>query len=180
MHSDPAAEEPGHTAGQALARTVIAAVVACVALLPAGVSAADAPQTPTPTTTQPTPYLVYRFSTVYAGSGPHVSAATVSHGRLTVSLTFHKTATFVAIIIKSPPANPFRATASRTGREVSLGKHSAGTGMVSFRLQLGNGRYGVIITPVARMTTSVKSKEASWIYLTSASGKIVRIRLVQP
>ena len=74
--------------------------------------------------------------------GAHISKATISHGRVTVSATFHRTHRFLAQVY-AHPKNPRQI---RWVRTVALGEHHKGPGHVSFRLgTLTPGDYGILI-----------------------------------
>lgn len=101
-----------------------------------------------------------KFQEFDARPGPRISAATVAHGKLHVTLTFHKSGTFLAYIVSHPAADPFNGNGRVTYTTVSLGHHSAGPEMVSLTLgKLTNGRDGIIIVPTIDPKTTAKAKQ---------------------
>ena len=64
-------------------------------------------------------------------SGPHITAASISHGRLHLKLTFHKAGRFVAHLKHNPPSEPYgRDWGPRPtfGKPIPVGIHAAGAG----------------------------------------------------
>ncbi len=167
-----------------------AAVFGCLAVLPAAVLADTAPPTQPFPVENPTTIGSatggagagkIAFNEFDARSGPRISAATVAHGKLRVTLTFHKSGTFLAYIVSHLPADPFNGNGRVTYTTVSLGHHSAGPGTVSLTLgKLTNGRDGIIIVPTIDPKTTAKAKQASWVYLTVARQRVVQVKLRQP
>jgi len=115
-------------------------------------------------------------------NGPHVTAASISHGELHLRLTFHAAGRFHALILSNPPKDPSKAKFFNLVRSVSLGQHAAGPGTVSIPLgTLTPGRYGVIVTPVKQPTKVTSKNAATWVYFTEhQGGKATGIRLIQP
>jgi hypothetical protein len=98
-----------------------------------------------------------------------------------MTLTFHKSGTFLAYIVSHPAADPFNGNGRVTYTTVSLGHHSAGPGTVSLTLgKLTNGRDGIIIVPTIDPKTTAKATQASWVYLTVARQRVVQLKLRQP
>ena len=76
--------------------------------------------------------------------GAHISKASLSNGRVTVSATFHRTHLFFAQVY----ANPKSPSRIRWVRTIALGAHHMGPRYVSFRLgTLTPGKYGILILP---------------------------------
>jgi len=76
--------------------------------------------------------------------GAHISKASISKDRVTVSATFHRTHRFFAQVYANPK-NPERI---RWVRTMAVGEHHRGPGHVSFRLgTLTPGTYGILILP---------------------------------
>ena len=122
-------------------------------------------------------------------SGPHISAAGISHGRLHLTLTFHKAGRFVAHLKRNPPPEPYdRDWGPRPtfGKAIPVGLHPAGPGTVTIALgTLAPGRYGVIVLP----TNPVRGQPGqpldrrtvpSWVYFTERAGHAVDLRVLQP
>ena len=122
-------------------------------------------------------------------SGPHITAASISHGRLHLKLTFHKAGRFVAHLKQNPPSEPYgRDWGPRPtfGKPIPVGIHPAGAGTVTIALgTLAPGRYGVIVLP----TNPVRGKPGqpldrrtvpSWVYFTERARRAVDLRVLQP
>jgi hypothetical protein len=74
--------------------------------------------------------------------GAHISKASISNGRVTVSATFHHTHLFFAQVY----ADPKSPSQIRWVRTIALGEHHVGLSHVSFRLgTLTAGKYGIVI-----------------------------------
>jgi hypothetical protein len=161
-----------------------AAVFGALAVLPAAVVADTAPPTqPVPVGSASTGAGAGKatFKEFIDRPGPRISAATVARGKLHVTLTFHKSGTFLAYIVSHPPADPFSGNGPVTYTTVSLHHHAAGPGTVSLTLgRLTNGRDGLIIVPTIDPKTTAKAKQASWVYLTVARQRVVQVKLHQP
>jgi hypothetical protein len=77
------------------------------------------------------------------GRGAHISKASISKGRVTVSCTFHKTHLFFAQIYANPSNTDAKSPSRiRWVRTIPLGEHQAGHGHVSFleRLRIARRR----------------------------------------
>lgn len=111
--------------------------------------------------------------------GAHISKATVSNGRLTVSATFHRTHLFFAQVY----ANPKSPSRIRWVRTIALGEHHMGPSHATFRLgTLTAGNYGIIILPT-RMAYPWLSmptggpQTTTWLGLTvNQAGQVVALR----
>ena len=122
-------------------------------------------------------------------TGPHITAASISNGRLHLKLTFHKAGQFVAHLKTNPPREPYgRDWGPRPtlGKRIPIGFHSAGSGTATIALEtLAPGRYGVIITPTSPVGAKPDqpldaSTVPSWVYFTERAGHVVDIRVLQP
>lgn len=122
-------------------------------------------------------------------TGPHVTAASISNGRLHLKLTFHKAGRFVAHIKRNPPPEPYgRDWGPRPtlGKPIHIGFHPAGPGTVTITLgTLAPGRYGVIVTPAnlagPEPGQSLDRKTVpSWVYFTERAGQAVDVRVIAP
>jgi hypothetical protein len=122
-------------------------------------------------------------------TGPHVTAASISHGRLHLKLTFHKPGQFVAHLKRNPPPNPYgRDWGPRPtfGKRISIGFHPAGSATVTIPLgTLAPGRYGVIVLPTNPSGVNPghpvdRRTVPSWVYFTERAGHAVDIRVLQP
>ena len=121
--------------------------------------------------------------------GSHITAASISHGRLHLKLTFHKAGRFVAHLKRNPPPEPYgRDWGPRPtlGQPIPIGFHTAGPGTVTIPLgTLAPGRYGVIVIPAipagGKSGQPVdRSTVPSWVYFTERAGHAVDIRVLQP
>ena len=121
--------------------------------------------------------------------GPHITAASISNGRLHLKLTFHKAGQFVAHLKRNPPPEPYdRDWGSRPtlGKPIPIGFHAAGTGNLTIPLgTLAPGRYGVIVIPTSPGAAQPglaldPSAVPSWVYFTERAGHAVDIRVIQP
>jgi len=122
-------------------------------------------------------------------TGPHITAASISHGRLHLKLTFHKAGQFVAHLKQNPPPEPYdRDWGPRPtfGKRIPIGLHPAGPGTVTIPLgPLAPGRYGVIVLPTnlisAQPGQPVDPRTIpTWVYFTERAGHVVDVRLLQP
>jgi hypothetical protein len=125
------------------------------------------------------------------GRGAHISKASISKGRVTVSCTFHKTTAFFAQIYANPsntdPKSPRRI---RWVRTTPLGEHQAGQGHDSFPLgTLAPGNYGIVILPIhatptktfVRVPGVAPATAPTWLLLTvKHNGNVVAVGLHQP
>jgi hypothetical protein len=121
--------------------------------------------------------------------GPHITAASISNGRLHLKLTFHKAGHFVAHLKRNPPPEPYdRDWGPRPtlGKPIRIGFHPAGPGIVTIPLgTLAPGRYGVVVIPTnpggAEPGHALDpSAVPSWVYFTERAGQAVDIRVLQP
>jgi hypothetical protein len=115
--------------------------------------------------------------------GAHISKATISHGRVTVSATFHRTHRFFAQVY-AHPKNPRQI---RWVRTVALGEHHKGPGHVSFRLgTLTPGDYGILILPTRATYPWLSmptggAQTTTWLGVTVATtGQVIAVRPQQP
>jgi hypothetical protein len=122
-------------------------------------------------------------------TGPHVTAARISHGRLHLDLTFHKPGQFIAHLKRKPPPNPYgRDWGPRPtfGKPIPIGFHSAGAGTVTIPLgPLAPGRYGVTVLPTNSGAATPgqpvdRRTVPSWVYFTERAGRAIDIRVLQP
>jgi len=122
-------------------------------------------------------------------TGPHVTAASISRGRLRLKLTFHKAGRFVAHLKRNPPPEPYGrdwGPRSTLGKSIPIGLHPAGPGTATIPLgTLAPGRYGVIVTPTRPAGAKPDqpldpSTVPSWVYFTERAGHAVDIRVLQP
>jgi hypothetical protein len=111
--------------------------------------------------------------------GAHISKASISNGRVTVSATFHRTHIFFAQVY----ANPKSPTRIRWVRSIALGKHHLGLSHVSFLLgTLTPGTYGIVIlrTRTAYPWLSIPTggpQTTTWLGLTvKRTGQVVGLR----
>ena len=121
--------------------------------------------------------------------GPHVTAASISHARLHLKLTFHTAGRFVAHLKRNPPSNPYgRDWGPRPtfGKPIPIGLRPAGSGTVTIALgTLAPGRYGLIVLPTnpvrAQPGQHVDRRSVpSWVYFTERAGQAVDLRVLQP
>ncbi len=117
-------------------------------------------------------------------TGPRVTAASISHGTLHETLTFHAAGRFTAFIESNPPASlQLNKTLSlNLVRKDALGYHPAGRGKVSIPLgALSPGRYAVFVAPRPPSKASERQSAATWVYFTeSTGGSAANVRLIQP
>jgi hypothetical protein len=122
-------------------------------------------------------------------SGPHITAASISHGRLQLKLRFHKAGRFVAHLKRNPPPNPYgRDWGPRPtfGKPIPIGFHPAGPGTVTIALgTLAPGRYGLIVLPTnpggGKPGQPLDRRTVpSWVYFTERAGHAVDLRVLQP
>ncbi len=111
--------------------------------------------------------------------GAHISKASISNGRVTVSATFHRTHLFFAQVY----ANPKSPSRIRWVRTIALGEHHVGLSHVSFLLgTLTPGNYGIVIlrTRTAYPWLSVPTggpQTTTWLGLTvKQTGQVVAVR----
>jgi len=121
--------------------------------------------------------------------GPHITAASISNGRLHLQLTFHKAGRFIAHLKRNPPPEPYGrdwGPQPTLGKRIPIGFHPAGPGAAAIRLgTLAAGRYGVIVIPTnpggAKPGQPLDpSTVPSWVYFTEQAGHAVNIRVLQP
>jgi hypothetical protein len=110
-------------------------------------------------------------------AGPHVVAASFSHGQLNEALTFHNAGQFVAHILSKQPTH-----LPLDGRTVALGHQAARKTHITFKLgDLTPGGYAVVITPELQTTAGSPKSAATWVLFTvTQAGKVTDIRLVAP
>jgi hypothetical protein len=115
--------------------------------------------------------------------GAHISKASISNGRLTVSAAFHHTHRFFAQVY----ANPKSPSRIRWVRTIALGEHHVGLSHVSFVLgTLAPGNYGIVIlrtrTPYPWLSIPTGGPQTTtWVGLTvNQTGKVVALRPQQP
>ena len=122
-------------------------------------------------------------------TGPRITAASVSHGTLHLTLTFHKAGRFAAHLKRNPPPEPYdRDWGPRPtfGKRIPIGFRPAGPGTVTISLgTLAPGRYGVIILPTnpgsAKPGKPVERRSVpSWLYFTEQAGHPVDLRILRP
>ena len=123
-------------------------------------------------------------------TGPHITAASISHGSLHLDLTFHKAGQFVAHLKRNPPPDPYgRDWGPRPtfGKPIPIGFHAPESGTVTIPLgPLAPGRYGVIVLPTSPGGAKPghhpvdRRTVPSWVYFTERAGHAVGIRVLQP